>query len=234
MKKITVLLLAVFVGLTTLSSAQKQFSGVIKSSYKIEGTDDPNILSQIPSEVETIVLGNKSKTVANFEGGASTIIMDGDKKTQTIIFELNGLGKYFIVVDEEKVKEKLKNTDLKYDYKDEYMTIAGYKCQKVIITAIDLETDEEQMATAYVNKDINSTDAHNFAQYPGLMGYTFRVESPIGEGYENAVQIVEIKEINTAKKIKDIDFLLPSDAKDLFKDTTPEEKMMFGITDDDE
>jgi len=234
MKKLTLLFFAIFIGLAGLLSAQKQFSGSIKTSYKIEGTEDPNILSKVPEENEMIILGNKSKIVFSSQGGAQTIIVDGDKKTQTVLFEINGYGKYYTVVDEEKMQKKFQTTDYKYDYLEEYMTIAGYNCQKVIVTETDLETDEVESMVVYINKEICNTDAHNFNQLPGLLGFVLRQELNMGEENENAILIIEAKEVNTGKKIKDFDFMLPSDAKDLFKDTTPDEKKFFGITDEDE
>ena len=129
-------------------------------------------------------------------------------------------------------EEKFKLFDFQYEYLDETMEIAGYKAQKVILTVIDLETDEEESLILYVSKEISSDDLLNFAQYPGLKGFPLRTETELGEEYPGAKLIVEAKEIQKSSKIKAYEFLLPSDAQNL-KESSPEIKRMFGMDPDE-
>ena len=59
----------VMLGLVSLVSAQKPFAGTIKMHSHIEGTDDPNILSQGESDYSIMLFGNYTKTVMSPQEG---------------------------------------------------------------------------------------------------------------------------------------------------------------------
>lgn len=233
MKKIALVLVVVMMGFTALVSAQKPFAGTIKMHTHIEGTDDPNITSQGESDYSITLFGNYTKTVISpQEGFGITTISNGDAKTVTVLLDIMGMGKYFIETPAEKIQERLKNIKMDYNKTGEKMTIAGYECEKINVTATDLETDETEDMVVYVSTAINAGDAINFQQYPGLAGYPMRSESKTDVDGTPVTVVDEATEVVANKKIKVVDFLLPSDAQDI--KTNPDLMKMLGMGGDEE
>ena len=215
MKKITLLFLSILLFATYSLQAQKAFSGDIHIQAKIEGTDDPNITSSIPDMTTVVsILGNKFKQVQTFEGGAGavTIIWDGDKENTIFVVEFMGMGKFYKKLPAEKYQEKKKLTELRFKYEDEYKDVCGYKCQKVVVTSINLEDDSTTETICYVSKEIGGAKLN--MQIPGLEGYPLVIMSPMPEYCDECMTVMEAVKI-VPKKIKDVDFLLPDDAKNL-------------------
>lgn len=233
MKKIVLVLAVVMMGFTALVSAQKPFAGTIKMHSHIEGTDDPNITSQGESDYSIILFGNYTKTVISpQEGFGITTISNGDAKTVTVLLDIMGMGKYYIETPADKIQEKLKNVKMEYNKTGEKMTIAGYECDKINVTATDLETDETEDMVIYVSTAINAGEAINFQQYPGLSGYPMRTEIKTDVDGTPVTVVVEATEVIANKKIKVVDFMLPSDAQDI--KTNPDLMKMLGMGGDDE
>ena len=224
MKKIALLFLSILFFATYSIQAQKSFSGEIRFQIKIEGTDDPNLLSSVESRVIDIsILGNKSKTVQKDEMASATIIWDGDKETSAFVIEITGMGKYYKKWNTEQWKEKNKFNEFSFSYVDEYKTICGYKCQKVVVMTTNLEDDSTTETTIYVSKEIG-TPKLNGDKYVGLEGYPLIQMEPIKQYCDECFVVIEAIKI-TPKKIKDVDFLLPDDAKSI--DENPELKEML-------
>lgn len=239
MKRITLILVAVLtMGLTSVF-AQKgaaPFTGTITSKVTCTGTTDPNILASIPDETTEMVCGNRTKTVQNMGGAGIISIVNGDAKKMYVIFDIPGMGKYYIETSGDSIAAQTKNIKRDYKYTGEKKTIAGYECEKVIESIVDLETDEESEMILYVSKDINPGSDINFASHPGLVGYPLSTERQQDIQGQNVTLINEAVTITPSKKIKPAEFLLPSDAKDLY--SSPEMMKMLGIgggdDDDDE
>ncbi len=212
MKKLNVLFLAIIVILSVTVSAQKPFSGKIKYKTTITGTDDPSVTSQEIPETEILILGNLTKSVTAQQFGSMTKISNGDDKTITILLEFNGMGKFYMTVTDSLLKEEQKFISLKYDYLDETKQVAGYTCKKVKCTQTNLETDEETVVYVYVSNEIANSDKINFDQFVVLVGFPMIIESPYNEETPGAMVHVEVMEVDVAFKVKNIDFLLPSDA----------------------
>lgn len=227
MKKIALLFVAFLFAATCSLQAQKQFVGEIQFKTKMEGTDDPNLTSSIESMTSvTSILGNKSKTVQNFDGMyILTSIWNGDKETSTFLIEINGLGKFYKKTTAEEHKNKLKLSEYSYNYVDEYKTICDYKCQRVDVTITNLEDDSTQEMVLYVTKEIGGGKA-NGAELPGLDGFPLLTRVALPQYCEECVMASEAIKI-TPKKIKDVDFLLPDDAKNI--DDDPELKEKLGL-----
>ena len=223
----------VMLGLVSLVSAQKPFAGTIKMHSHIEGTDDPNILSQGESDYSIMLFGNYTKTVMSPQEGFGIItITNGDAKNVLTILDIMGMGKYYIEIPAEKIQERNKNTKYDYNKTGEKKTIAGYECEKVVVTETDLETDESESAVVYVSTDINNSDAINFQQMPGLAGYPLRMESKQDVDGTEITVIVEAVEVIPNKKLKIVDFMMPSDAQDI--KSNPQLMKMLGMGGDDE
>ena len=227
MKKLSLIFLSICILASFSLHAQKKFTGVIQFKTKIEGTDDPNLVSSIESMTTVAsILGNKSKTVQVLQDGmvSVTSIWDGDKGTAMNIIEITGMGKFYKKTTAEEHQENLKLSETKVNYVDEYKTILDYKCQKVEITVTDLEDDSTKELILYVTKEIGGPKI-NGEQYPGLEGLALLTLMPLPQYCDECMMAVEAVKI-TAKKIKDVDFMLPADAKNI--DEEPEMKEMLG------
>jgi len=225
MKKITFLLLTISLFAVYNVQAQKQFAGEIRFETKLTGSDDPNLISSVPTQIiEVSILGNKSKTVVKSDMYAVTNVWDGDKETANMVLEITGMGKYFKKWSSEEWKEKSKFNDYKYQNVDEFKTICDYKCQKVVVTVTNTEDDSTSEVILYVTKEIGASKVN--AEFPGLAGYPLMIMQPVEEYCPTCYITVEAQKV-TPKKLKDIDFLLPSDAQNI--DDNPEIKQMLGL-----
>jgi GLPGLI family protein len=226
MKKIALLFLIILFAATYSLQAQKAFSGEIRFETKLDGTDDPNLLASGETQIiNVLILGNKSKTTVKNEMVAFDQVWDGDKGTSAFVIEITGMGKYYKKTTAEEKNEKMKLKDFSFTYEDDYKTICGYKCQKVVVTVTDLEDDSTTEIILYVTKEIG-TSKLNGEQLPGLEGFPLMTKVPLEQHCEGCFSVMEAIKI-TPKKIKEVDFLLPSDAKNL--DDSPEIKEMLGI-----
>jgi hypothetical protein len=225
MKKFTVLFLTILLTGIFFLQAQKQFAGDIRFEAKLEGTDDPNLISSFESMTQTItVFGNKSKSVMRpNEMVAITQIWDGDKGTSSAVIEISGMGKYFKKWNAEQHREKFKFNDYKYNIENDFKTICGLECQKVVAIVTNKEDDSQQEFTLFVAKEIGSSKI-NGDQFIGLEGYPLMIIQHLPDYGEECVVIMEATKM-TIKKVKDVDFLLPSDAKSI--DDDPDIKEML-------
>jgi len=225
MKKLSLLLLSILFCATYTLQAQKSFSGEIVFETKIDGTDDLNLLSSFENFTTTVsILGNKSKSVTRpNEMALITQVWDGDKGTSAMVIELMGMGKVYKKWDAEQHKERLKFSEFNFSYENEFKDILGYKCQKVVATITNLEDDSQMERILYITKEIGAAKL-NGADLPGLDGFPLLTTTPLDEYCEGCTITMEATKI-APKKIKDVDFLLPSDAKNI--DDEPELKEML-------
>lgn len=233
MKKILIVFAVAMLGLLTWGNAQKPFAGTIKKHSFIEGTDDPNILAQGESESSVTLFGNYTKTVITPQEGFGIItITNGDAKTVTMILDIMGMGKYYSEVPADKIAERLKNTKYEYKKTGEKKTIAGYECDKVNVTATDLETDESSEVVVYISTAINPNPEINFVELPGLAGFPLRIEQKTSVDGTDVTVVDEALEVIPNKKIKVVDFMLPADAQDI--KSNPELMKMLGMGDEED
>ena len=231
MKKVTVIFLSVMILGLMSAFAQKPFAGTIKSKYTVEGTTDPNILAGMPESTMIYLYENYTKSVMEMSGINLITITDGTKRMSYLIYDITGMGKYYIETTEAEIKEALANKDTKLEYTGEMKTIAGYNCEKVIETSVDKETDEEEVTILYVSKEINPNADINFGSHPGLVGFPLRTEKNADVNGTEIKVIVEAVEVTPSKKIKLANFLLPADGK---KTTQKDLMKMFGMDDEED
>ncbi len=231
MKKATIIFLSVMILGLVSAFAQKPFAGTIKSKYTVEGTTDPNILAGMPESSMIYLFENYTKSVMEMPGINIITITNGSTKMTYLIYDITGMGKYYIETTEAEVKEARANIETKYNYTGEMKTIAGYNCEKVIETNVDKETDEEDVTILYVSKDINPNADINFGSHPGLVGFPLRTEKTTEVNGSDITIIIEAVEVTPSKKIKLTNFLLPADGK---KTTQQDLMKMFGMDEEDE
>lgn len=232
-KQIRLLMVTAAMFLSVSTFAQKPFAGKIVFEMSAEGTDNPAIAAELAeSTMEFIVMGNNYRMNMN-QGIDIITIANGNNKTYTIILGIPGYGNYYIQQTAEDLEKKSSSVKTEYQYSDETREIAGYKCSKVIVTATDLETDEEQTAVLWVTNELGVGDDINFYDHPGLKGYPLRTEIKTDIDGENVTLCTTATSVTPDKKIKPTMFLLPSDAKSL-KDAPDELKQMLGGLGNDE
>ena len=213
--------------------AQKPFAGNITFEMSAEGCSDPNINAELSEQtMEYTVMGNNYRMEVS-QGIDVITIANGTSKTYTVILGIPGYGKYYIQQDEEAIQKKMATTKFDYDYTNEEKTISGYKCKKVVVTATDLETDEEETAVLWVTNELGLGDDINFFDHPGLKGYPLSTEVNTEINGENVTLVTAASKIVPNKKVKPTMFLLPSDAKDI-KEAPDELKQMLNLGGDDE
>lgn len=213
--------------------AQKPFAGNITFEMSAEGCSDPNIAAELAEQsMEYTVMGNNYRMEMS-QGIDVVTIANGTNKTYTVILGIPGYGKYYIQQSEEDINKKMVTTKFDYNYTDEEKTISGYKCKKVVVTATDLETDEEETAVLWVTNELGLGDEINFFEHPGLKGYPLATEVKTEMNGENVTLITSATKIVPNKKVKATMFMLPSDAKDI-KEAPDELKQMLHLDEDGE
>lgn len=213
--------------------AQKPFAGNITFEMSAEGCSDPNVAAELAEQsLEYTVMGSNYRMEMS-QGIDVVTIANGTNKTYTVILGIPGYGKYYIQQNEEDVNKKMSTTKFDYNYTNEEKTISGYKCKKVIVTATDLETDEEESAVLWVTTELGLGDDINFFEHPGLKGYPLSTEVKTEMNGEDVTLITQATKIVPNKKVKPTMFMLPSDAKDI-KEAPDELKQMLNMGGDDE
>ncbi len=208
--------------------AQKPFAGSIIFETSVEGTVDPNIVAQLSeSTTEYLVMGNNYRVNSN-QGIDVIVIANGTNKTVSTILGIPGYGKYFIQQTAEDIEKAQATSEMKFNYTGEKKEYAGYQCEKVVITVVDKETDEEQSVVVYVAQIPGVGDDINFATYPGLKGYPLRTETKTEINDEDVTIIQTATSVVPNKKLKATAFLMPSDAQPISE--APEDlKQMLGL-----
>lgn len=229
MKKQISLLFVIFMMCATFSTfAQKPFVGTIVYEYSADGTDDPNVQSQLAAmKQEVTVMGNSTKTVADMGIGVINLT-NGDYNLVTTIFDIPGYGKFYIEQDAEKLKENQEKVEYKYNETGDKKVIAGYNCKKVEVTVLDKETDEESTIILWMTDELLLGDNINFSQYPGLKGYPLCTEVTTDQTGETITIVTTATSVTPNKKIKSTNFLRPSDATPM-SDAPEDIKKALGI-----
>lgn len=233
MRQVRFLMVIVMMILSVSVMAQKPFAGNITFEMSAEGCSDPNVAAELAEQsLEYTVMGSNYRMEMS-QGIDVVTIANGTNKTYTVILGIPGYGKYYIQQNEEDVNKKMSTTKFDYNYTNEEKTISGYKCKKVIVTATDLETDEEESAVLWVTSELGLGDDINFFEHPGLKGYPLSTEVKTEMNGEDVTLITQATKIVPNKKVKPTMFMLPSDAKDI-KEAPDELKQMLNMGGDDE
>jgi len=208
--KTGLVLIAILIAMSSSSFAQKKakpFKGSITYEMKYSGDGlEPAQIAQMPKESTVKIFENTTLT----DQGQAMIITNGDLKKVSVLINLSsyGLKKYLIVKKQEEIEKENKGTVIKY--LDETKEILGYKAKKAEITAAPKEDEEESSTakiTVYYTDELGS-DLVNFGNemFHGLNGVALE--------YEVITPKITIKGLAKSiekGKVKEADFLIPSD-----------------------
>jgi len=229
MKNIRVALFGILILSSLMVFAQKSKRSskpfIAEITYKIDyvGNWDPAVLAQQPKELKVYVYGNKMKTVIDLSGmGYMTNIQDGDDTTSVALIDIPAYQlKKFIKTPKEKILEKLEEVSPKINYIDSTKEIAGYKAYKAEYIVKD-EFGDPITTVVWYSPEINDGKINAAGDFAGLKGFPMEYVSTQEEGSI----IFRVSEVNTSKvKIKETDFLIPTDFEELTED---EARELFG------
>ncbi len=222
--KTLVIVLAITIAFSGSVLAQKKgkpFKGTVTYALTYSGDGiEPAELAKYPKESTIKVYENRTLT----EQGPASFITNGDLKLVYTVIDLSSMGakKYLITQKAEEVEKDNKGTQ--YKYSEEGKEILGFKTKKVEITPPVKEDEEEDAAgsmkiTAYYTEDMGGEEV-NFGNqmFHGVKGFVLE--------YELVTPKVTIKA--TAKtiekgKVKETDFMVPSDCSEVTKEQFEEE-----------
>ncbi len=217
MKKVIsalVIVMAVSCIFSINSYAQKKFRGVINYTMSYTGTIDPATAAQQPKTMILSIYDNKQKMTIPMGPVNIDIITDGDNKTSTTLLDIMGEKKYFKMSTEEINKSIAEEPEPSIVYKEETKTIAGYVCKKAEYTTT--KDDEKTVAIVYFTEELGGEALNYGGQFNKLKGVPLEYVVTTPDGIITTFSATEVKK----GKIKETDFLIPSDYVEL----TPEEK----------
>jgi len=229
MKNIRIALFGVLILSSLMVFAQKSKRSskpfIAEITYKIDyvGNWDPAVLAQQPKELKVYVYGNKMKTVIDLSGmGYITNIQDGDDTTSIALIDIPAYQlKKYIKTTKEKILENLEEIAPRINYIDSSKEIAGYKVYKAEYIVKD-EFGDPATTVVWYSPEINNGKINAAGDFPGLKGFPMEYITTQDEGSI----IFSVGEVKTKKvKIKETDFLIPTDFEEL---TEEEAKELFG------
>lgn len=195
--------------------AQKKFTeGTIQYTMDITSGDaDGMVAAMMPKEMTVKIKGTKSRSEMELGMMGTTVtITDQKTNTGTVLMDMMG-NRYALNISAEDMKSQTESMP-QFDIEEstEVKQIAGYKCNKAIMT----NKSTKEKLTIYYTKDLpyysNNLNAQ-FAQIKGMpMEFTANMQ-----GIEMVIRVKSI----TAEKIADDLFSIPAG----YKVTTQEEMM---------
>lgn len=202
MKKLFLTLVLFLISLTVVK-AQEIFEGTIYFDVKIDAADlDPQTSSLLPKETTIYLSDGKICTYQKTMLSEQKVIVNTHDKMLLMLISIMGqnisvqssFDEILEDVDQEQIPE--------FTYLDEYLTIAGYKCQKVVLK------DKESEIVAYVTEEIKGFEnmyLDNLA-YNKLKGIMLRIDSK-AQGMNMSMTAREVKK----GKVDDSIFAVPDD-----------------------
>jgi hypothetical protein len=169
MKKIKILIASF---LLSASGFAQSFEG--KVIFDITFIDVPSEMKQyesmMPKEMSMFVNDNFTRVEQASAMGNTVVINDNKSKTSTMLMDMMG-NKMGIKSTEEDIKKKDGNTEFKVTETEETKEIAGYKCNKSVISFTDKD-GEEKSYDVYATTDI-VTGGSNWSnkQMSGIKGF---------------------------------------------------------------
>ncbi|MEI6122693.1 MAG: hypothetical protein WCQ95_03625 [Bacteroidota bacterium] len=211
-----VILVVLCVAFNSGSFAQKTFRGVITLQLSYTGMDAATI-AQLPKTKTVMLYDNLCKERTDYGMAYYDQIQNGDTKMVTFLVAQGEDKKYFKLNVEETKLLADKVTDTKITYTSITKTIAGYICKQAIINYKN-EDGGAEADTVFYSDEVGSAALNFGSKYEGLKGYPMEYKVKAGE----LIISVTISEIKKGK-VKDTDFLIPSD----FTEATPDEKQQL-------
>jgi GLPGLI family protein len=195
-------------------NAQKKFKGVINYTISYSGTIDAATAAQQPKLMILSIYENLQKMNLPLGPVNIDVVTNGDTKTTITMLDIMGEKKYFKMSTEDIEKKIAENPAPEIKYLDETKTIAGYVCKKAEYTE---KSDDGTSSTTivYYTEELGGEALNYGGQFYKLKGVPL-------EYIITAADVVTTFAATEIKKgkVKDTDFLIPSD----YVEMTAEEK----------
>lgn len=200
---------AIFSLSISAQKSSKPFTGVLEFSIEYEGNWDPVALSTAPRFFTINVGENHTRTTFNTQGVVFETIMNTLDSTMTIL--INAMGeRMYAKIPKLVILEKLdERSKPKIEYTSESMNIAGFTAQKAIYTVTD-EFGEETQYEVWFTRQIGKPSMNFGQQFHGLDGFPVQYTIQTEQGKV----IYQLKSAKP-KKFKTLDFLVPTDYKEV-------------------
>ena len=200
----------------------QDFEGKIEFEIKNEEKSDPKMSMMMPKKSSMFVKNGSIRMEMDMAMGMkSASITDGKTGNITTLMDLMGQ-KYAISSnkDDAFMKKQQEKMKVSVTQTDEKKTIAGYTCQKAIVSFTDTISTSETSLTVWYTKDLNFGNKHVQGPFASIEGSMLEYSiSQSGFG----MQFTAIKVIQ--EKVDDTKFEIPTE----YKRMTQEEMMrMFG------
>jgi GLPGLI family protein len=209
--------LCVFAGLNA-----QDFEGRIDFEIKNEGTSDPRMSMMLPKKSAMYVKnGNIRMEMDMAMGMKSASITDGKSGSSVTLMDMMGQ-KYAIESgsNDELIKKQQEKMKVAVNQTGEQKTIAGYPCQKAVVTFTDTTTAKETALNVWYTNDIKIGNKHVQGPFASIEGSMLEY-SISQQGF--SMQFTATKVVK--QPVDDTKFEIPTD----YKRTTQEELMrMFG------
>ena len=212
----------IFTCCLAIGLSAQDFEGRIDFEIKNEGSSDPRMSMMLPKKSSMFVKnGNVRMEMDMAMGMKSASITDGQTGTSVTLMDMMGQ-KYAIasVTNDELVKKQQDKMKVAVKQTDEQKTIAGYACQKAIVTFTDTTTSQETALNVWYTKELKFGNKHVQGPFASIDGSMLEY-SISQQGF--SMQFTANKVVKEA--VDDAKFQIPTE----YKRMTQEDMMrMFG------
>ncbi len=216
---------------SVVAVAQENYT--VKTSMKIEGLP-PEYAGFGEQEITNYIKGDKTKTELTSMMMNQTILFDG--KLYTFLNEAMGNKTGYTATKEEIEAAASEKTETKpkVEYTSEKKTIAGYECNKAIITAVDKEKKENKITVWVTDKikyDMSKARKanSNMMDLGDLKGYPLEMEMARSQNGMDMKITLTATDVST-KPIDDAVFTVSTDGYKMssYKEAMEKMKAMKG------
>jgi GLPGLI family protein len=218
-----VLLTAVIIAFASTSQAQteKSFKGIVTFSRSYTGNIDAATMAQMPKLMTISVLGNLQKLEIASGPYTMDFISNGDKKESLVLIDAMGQKMYYKSDQAEIESDYTKNGTPEITYSDETKTIAGYSCKKAEYITKDADGNEQKVVV-YYTEELGGEALNYGTSFQGLKGFPLEYV-----GTEREITITSSATEVKKGKVKDTDFMVPTDYVECTPDIKAQMKAAF-------
>ncbi|MFP4470567.1 MAG: hypothetical protein ACLFPE_07780 [Bacteroidales bacterium] len=216
MKKIMILMLAIFIAIPAIQAKDKYFTGKITYQISFDMENLPEeARGMLPKTMSMLIGEHHVKTVLFTQVGKQSSIIDLKNKTKVALMDIMGQQYAIETSEEEMMKEIGEAKDFSVDITDESKEIAGYNCYKVKIK----NSEGNMMGEAWFTKEIEVNPAINYGDqvFHNVEGLLMEFELDAGQGMMMQFTAVDVEK----EKVKEKEFEVPEG----YQKTTREELM---------
>ena len=188
----------------------QEFEGRIDFEIKNEGASDPRMSMMLPKKSSMFVKnGNIRMEMDMAMGMKSASITDGNTGSSVTLMDMMGQ-KYAIESgsNDELNKKQQEKMKVAVNKTGEQKTIAGYLCQKAIVTFTDTTTAKETALNVWYTNDLKISNKHVQGPFASIEGSMLEY-SISQQGF--SMQFVATKVVK--EMVEDTQFQIPTDYK---------------------